>query len=96
MPGIYDGKPSAEETPMEQGDESNEQSSPDDENQQQPGSEPKELDQTDKINKFLLKSFLQHINNNPINVPAPNEPNGDVSADEWKAWSIKESAIESI
>lgn len=45
---------------------------------------PRESDQTDKINKFLLKSFLQHINSHPINMPTePIEQNSDESDGDW-------------
>lgn len=45
---------------------------------------PRESDQTDKINKFLLKSFLQHINTHPVNMPTePVEQNSDESDGDW-------------
>lgn len=46
---------------------------------------PKETDQTDKINKFLLKSFLQHINNQTANVNAESTERDSVESDaDWK------------
>lgn len=43
-----------------------------------------ETDQTDKVNKFLLKSFLQHINNNSMNVATEeDEQNSDESDADW-------------
>lgn len=47
---------------------------------------PKETDQTDKINNFLLKSFLQHINNQAANSMNAESTEGDsVESDaDWK------------
>lgn len=42
----------------------------------------RESDQTDKLNKFLLKSFLQHINNQ--SPPEPMESNLDETNDDWE------------
>lgn len=41
----------------------------------------RESDQTDKLNKFLLKSFLEHINNQ--SPPEPLESNLDETSDDW-------------
>lgn len=81
MPGIYEANSTTEcvqsETPVqrETTDESAEQlasssSNVENDDQEHP---PREVDQTDKINKFLLKSFLQHINSDPINEPSEAE-----------------------
>lgn len=85
MPGIYEAKTPSEDDQLEntsenaQQDELNEQS-PTTENEQT----PRETDQTDKINKFLLKSFLQHINSHPINMPEESvEQNPDESDADW-------------
>lgn len=43
---------------------------------------PRESDQTDKLNKFLLKSFLQHINNQ--SPPEPMEQNSNEPNDDWE------------
>lgn len=44
----------------------------------------RESDQTDKINKFLLKSFLQHINTHPVNMSTDSvERNSDESDGDW-------------
>lgn len=44
----------------------------------------RETDQTDKINNFLLKSFLQHINSNATNVPEEqDERNSEGSNADW-------------
>lgn len=46
---------------------------------------PKETDQTDKINKFLLNSFLQHINNQTANMNAESTEGDSVESDaDWK------------
>lgn len=86
MPGIYEANTTTSdnvpsETPV-QSESTAEPSASNAESDEQPNS-PREIDQTDKINKFLLKSFLQHINTDPINQPAelaeemPNESDGD-------------------
>lgn len=93
MPGIYEATsetvsesvpsetPVQSETmnePVEQSTSSNAES----DDQQNP---PREIDQTDKINKFLLKSFLQHINNDPVDQSEePAEQNVDESDGEWE------------
>lgn len=47
--------------------------------------QPKEMDQTDKINKFLLKSFLQRINNQTANNNAESTEGVSVESDaDWK------------
>lgn len=99
MPGIYEANTTSEsvqsETPVqsESIDESAEQSpssssspSPsnvDNDDQQNP---PREIDQTDKINKFLLKSFLQHINNDPINQPSESAEIQDANGESDGDW----------
>lgn len=79
MPGIYeanttssDNVPSEAPVQSESMAESVEPSSTHAEcdEQEKPS---REIDQTDKINKFLLKSFLQHINNDPIPAEAVEE-----------------------
>lgn len=42
---------------------------------------PRESDQTDKLNKFLLKSFLQHINNQ--STPEPVEQDSEEPNEDW-------------
>lgn len=46
-------------------------------------STPREISQTDRLNKFLLKSFLEHINNQTINVHADSVERNDVSDCDW-------------
>lgn len=81
MPGIYEAN-----TPSENVQSENvvENAQPDELSVQSENEEtPRESDQTDKINKFLLKSFLQHINSHPINMTTesveqnPNESDAD-------------------
>lgn len=82
MPGIYEANTSSEsvqsETPVQSESmaESTQQSSSNAENDEQQNPS-REVDQTDKINKFLLKSFLQHINSDPIDQPSEEGPNED-------------------
>lgn len=90
MPGIYEANTSSEsvqsETPVqnESMDESMGQSSSTAESDEQQNS-TRQIDQTDKINKFLLKSFLQHINSHPLNQPSePVEENPDESDGDWE------------
>lgn len=88
MPGIYEASKSSENVSSEavdaspSVDESGVQSSSTESDEQAP---QRESDQTDKINKFLLKSFLQHINNHPINMPTESvERNSDESDGDWQ------------
>lgn len=88
MPGIYEANTTSEEaqsdTPVQNPpiDEFTIESSPPEDDQP-----PHESDQTDKINKFLLKSFLQHINSHPVNMPTePIERNSDESDGDWN-WN---------
>lgn len=84
MPGIYDSE-SKNQVETSPSDELNAQPSNTEEDEQQ----TRESDQTDKINKFLLKSFLERINNHPINMPSDrNELESAESNDDWN-WSIK-------
>lgn len=79
MPGIYEGQPenpSQNSSAIESDARSDVQ--PAETENEQP---PRESDQTDKLNKFLLKSFLQHINNQ--SPPEPVEPNSDDVNDDW-------------
>lgn len=80
MPGIYEGK-SENPSPNESSVESDVQSEvqPTEMENEQP---PRETDQTDKLNKFLLKSFLQHINNQspPESVETNSDEHND---DDW-------------
>lgn len=78
MPGIYEvqsetaseGSPSNEVDASAQNAES-----------EQPA---RVSDQTDKINNFLLKSFLQHINNHPINMASePVQRDSEESDGDW-------------
>lgn len=85
MPGIFDAKTTTENTESENSVES---ASPAEVNIQSSSTEndqsPQESDQTDKINKFLLKSFLQRINNHPINMATePIDRNSDESDGDW-------------
>lgn len=85
MPGIYEAKTPSEDDQLENTSENAQQ---DELNEQSPTTEneetPRETDQTDKINKFLLKSFLQHINSHPINMSAESvEQNPDESDADW-------------
>lgn len=96
MPGIHGANGTSQcvqsETPVqsESMDESAGQSSSNIENDEQQ-SQPREIDQTDKINKFLLKSFLQHINSHPINQPSESvEENPDESDGDWE-WTNEEN-----
>lgn len=96
MPGIYEASTASDsvqsETPV-QSESSAEQSSPssssaspsnvDNDDQENP---PREIDQTDKINKFLLKSFLQHINNDPINEPSEPAEVPDTNGESDGDW----------
>lgn len=99
MPGIYEANTTSEsvqsETPVqsetmgesaEQTPSSSSSSLSTVENDDQPNSS-REIDQTDKINKFLLKSFLQHINNDPISQPSEpaevQDSNGESDGD-WE------------
>lgn len=45
----------------------------------------RELSQTDRVNKFLLRSFLEHINTNPMNLEA-NDGEQPSSTDTNKDW----------
>lgn len=90
MPGIYEANDTTTESgqskmPVQSGsmDESVGQSSTTAENDDKQ-IQSREIDQIDKINKFLLKSFLQHINSHPINQPSePVEENLDESDGDW-------------
>lgn len=82
MPGIQEEDTPSEmvqsENVVENGQQEDMQSTT--ENEQA----PPESDQTDKLNKFLLKSFLQHINSHPINMGAESvEQNPDDSDADW-------------
>lgn len=86
MPGIYEANAKSEsvqtETPVrsESMNDSAQQSSSSNAENDDEQNPPQEVDQTDKINKFLLKSFLQHINNDQPSEPVeedPNESDGD-------------------
>lgn len=86
MPGISEAKTTTENS--ESGNPVENASSSDEANIQSSSTEneqtPQESDQTDKINKFLLKSFLQRINNHPINMPTESvERNSDESDGDW-------------
>lgn len=95
MPGIYEANSTTEcvqsETPVqrETTDESAEQlassssSNAEHDDQEYP---PREVDQTDKINKFLLKSFLQHINSDPINEPSEAAEVADTNGESDGDW----------
>lgn len=100
MPGIYEANTASDsvqsETPVqsesmeESAAQSSSLSSPSDVENDDQENPPQEIDQTDKINKFLLKSFLQHINNDPINEPSEpaevQDTNGESDGDwEWRA-----------
>lgn len=97
MPGIYEANTASDsvqsETPVqsesmeESAAQSSSSSSPSNVENDDQENPPQEIDQTDKINKFLLKSFLQHINNDPINEPSEpaevRDTNGESDGD-WE------------
>lgn len=85
MPGIHEANETSEnvqsEIPVQDPsvDEFTAQSSSTEDDQPS-----RESDQTDKINKFLLKSFLQHINTHPVNMSTETvERNSDESDGDW-------------
>lgn len=85
MPGIYEANTQSENV---QSENVVENAQPDELSVQLSATEneetPRESDQTDKINKFLLKSFLQHINSHPINITTESvEQNPDESDADW-------------
>lgn len=87
MPGIHEDNStvesetavSTEETP--QTEEQSESSSTSDESAESPP--PRQLDQTDKVNKFLLKSFLEHINTHPINMQTDSAEETAGNSNDW-------------
>lgn len=79
MPGTYDSE-SKTQFGASPSDELNAQPSNTEIDEQQ----TRESDQTDKINKFLLKSFLERIKNRPINMLSDrNELESAESNDDW-------------
>lgn len=82
MPGVFDASNDAEKTAEESNVGTSEQndSSVDRNNDDT----PTELNQIDKINKFLLKTFLERINNHPMNMQSDDlaENNAD-SENDW-------------
>lgn len=83
MPGIFD----ADSTSTDQPDSTTAASSSGNENEITTSDETpvREVTQTDQINKFLLKSFLEHMNTNPINVQ--NESEQEASSTAHNDWN---------
>lgn len=82
MPGIFD----AESTSTDQSDSSSAASSSGNQDETTTSEETpvREITQTDRINKFLLKSCLDHINTNPINAQNESEREASNIADnDW-------------
>lgn len=82
MPGIFD----EDSTSSDQQDSTIAASSSENGNELATSDETpvREVTQTDRINKFLLKSCLEHINTNPINVQNESEQEESNAADnDW-------------
>lgn len=85
MPGIHEADESQESSSTEPSAEIVAAATADDVNSESNNSSetpPKEANQTDKINNFLLKSFLQHINNQQLNAES-TEGNSNESEADW-------------
>lgn len=79
MPGIHEFQ---SENPVQNESSVEENAQPDVQPLETENDQPsRESDQTDKLNKFLLKSFLEHINNQ--SPPEPLESNLDETSDDW-------------
>lgn len=79
MPGIHeDSKSQSDPVEASPSNEHNTQEMNTEEEQP-----TRETDQTDKLNKFLLKSFLQHINTQPMTSPSESDEqeSGESTAD---------------
>lgn len=87
MPGINEAAESSETNPTEPQRENvamdvNNELMSTNESSEEP---PKEVNQTDKINKFLLRSFLQHINNQQADISADSTDGKSTESDsDWK------------
>lgn len=83
MPGIFDAEnPSNDQSEAVATSSTSEATN---EMQSEPEEAPvREITQTDRVNKFLLRSFLEHINANPINVSNESDQQGsDAGNSDW-------------